>query len=40
MLLDLHEQQQTILIVVTHNAQLAGRFPNRAALEDGQLRAM
>jgi lipoprotein-releasing system ATP-binding protein len=40
MLLDLHEQQQTILIVVTHNAQFAWRFPNRAALEDGQLRAM
>lgn len=40
MLFDLHKDQQTILIVVTHNAQLAARFPHRAQLEDGQLRSV
>lgn len=40
MLFDLHKQQQTILIVVTHNAQLAARFPTRAELHDGRLQAL
>lgn len=40
MLFDLHKDQQTILIVVTHNAQLAMRFPDRAELESGRLRSV
>jgi lipoprotein-releasing system ATP-binding protein len=40
MLFDLHKEQQTILIVVTHNAQLATRFPDRAELENGRLRSL
>lgn len=39
LLLDLHRQQQTILVVVTHNAELAARFPRRYELLDQQLRA-
>ena len=38
LLLDLHQQQKTILIVVTHNAELAARFPTRYELVDQQLR--
>jgi lipoprotein-releasing system ATP-binding protein len=38
LLLDLHRQQQGILIVVTHSAQLADRFPIRFELVDRQLR--
>ena len=38
LLLDLHQQQQTILIVVTHSAELAARFPERYELIDQQLR--
>jgi lipoprotein-releasing system ATP-binding protein len=37
-LLDLHRLQQTILIVVTHSAQLADKLPVRFDLLDGQLR--
>jgi len=37
LLLDLHRQQQGILIVVTHSAQLADRFPIRFELVDRQL---
>ena len=37
LLLDLHQQQQTILIVVTHSAELAVRFPKRYELIDQQL---
>ena len=37
LLLDLHQQQQTILIVVTHNAELAARFPARCELTDNGL---
>ena len=29
MLLDLHREQQTILVVVTHSAELAARFPTK-----------
>ena len=37
-LLDLHRLQNTILIVVTHSAQLAERLPVRFELQDSQLR--
>jgi len=37
LLLDLHRQQRGILIVVTHSAQLAARFPIRFELQDRQL---
>jgi lipoprotein-releasing system ATP-binding protein len=40
LLLELHQQQQTILIVVTHNAELASRFPHRYELTDQQLRKL
>jgi lipoprotein-releasing system ATP-binding protein len=35
--LDLHERQQTILIVVTHNPELAARFPRRLELRAQRL---
>jgi lipoprotein-releasing system ATP-binding protein len=38
LLLDLHRQQKTILVMVTHNAELAARFPARYELIDRQLR--
>jgi lipoprotein-releasing system ATP-binding protein len=34
---ELHERQQTILIVVTHNPELAARFPQRFQLKDQRL---
>ncbi|MCM3902778.1 MAG: ABC transporter ATP-binding protein [Pyrinomonadaceae bacterium] len=37
LLLELHRQQETILIVVTHNAELAARFPLRYELIDNRL---
>jgi lipoprotein-releasing system ATP-binding protein len=37
LLLDLHRQQQNILIVVTHSERLAELFPIRFTLEDGKL---
>jgi len=37
MLLDLHREQQTILIVVTHSAELAARLPTRYQLVDQKL---
>lgn len=37
LLLDLHRQQQTILIVVTHSAELAAKFPLRFELMDRKL---
>jgi len=37
MLLDLHRSQQTILVVVTHNPELAAKFPLRLALVDRHL---
>ena len=40
MLLDLHREQQTILVVVTHSAELAARFPRRYELIDQQLREL
>jgi lipoprotein-releasing system ATP-binding protein len=38
LLLELHQQQETILVVVTHSADLAARFPLRYELIDQQLR--
>ena len=38
LLLDLHHRQHTILIVVTHSAALAERFPILFELEDAKLR--
>ena len=35
--LELHERQQTILIVVTHNPELAARLPRRIQLKDHRL---
>ncbi|HVH06666.1 MAG TPA: ABC transporter ATP-binding protein [Myxococcota bacterium] len=40
LLLDLHREQQGILIVVTHSAQLAERFPIRFELVDRNLRRL
>ena len=37
LLLELHQQQETILVVVTHSAELAARFPVRYELIDQQL---
>lgn len=38
LLLGLHQQKQTILVVVTHNAELAAKFPLRYELLDQELR--
>jgi lipoprotein-releasing system ATP-binding protein len=38
LLLELHKAQQTILVVVTHNAELAARFPQRYEVAHQQLR--
>ena len=38
LLLDLHREQQGILIIVTHSAQIASRFPIQFELVDAQLR--
>ena len=37
LLLDLDRDRATILVVVTHSAELAGRFPQRFELRDGRL---
>jgi len=37
LLFDLHRQRQTILVVVTHSAELAARFPRRFELAGGRL---
>lgn len=37
MLFELHQKQETILVVVTHNAELANRFPQRFQVENQQL---
>ena len=37
LLVELHQRQQTILVVVTHNAELASRFPRRFQLRDQDL---
>jgi lipoprotein-releasing system ATP-binding protein len=40
LLLELHQQQETILVVVTHSAELASRFPRRFELIDQQLQQL
>jgi lipoprotein-releasing system ATP-binding protein len=37
LLLELNQQNQTLLICVTHSAELAARFPRRTELIDGRL---
>src|SRR5207253_1177883 len=37
LLLDLHREQNTILIVVTHSAELARQFPRQLEMGDGTL---
>jgi lipoprotein-releasing system ATP-binding protein len=37
LLLELHAQENTILIVVTHSAELAATFPRTLVMDDGQL---
>lgn len=37
LLLELHRQENTILVVVTHSAELAGRFARRLEMLDGSL---
>jgi lipoprotein-releasing system ATP-binding protein len=39
LLLDLHRQEQTKLVVVTHSIDLARRFPRRMEMVDGTLQA-
>jgi len=39
LLLDLHSQERTILIVVTHSPELAALFPRTLAMDDGRLHA-
>jgi ABC-type lipoprotein export system ATPase subunit len=36
-MLELHREENTILITVTHSLELAARFPQRAELTDGKL---
>lgn len=38
LLLELHERQRSILMVVTHNAELADRFPSRLEMHERNLR--
>lgn len=38
LLVELHERQETILVVVTHNAELGARFPRRLQLSDRHLK--
>jgi len=40
LLLDLHREKQTILVVVTHSAELARKFPVRFELIDRQLKRL
>lgn len=39
LLLELHARLRSVLVVVTHSADLAARFPDRATLKDGRLDA-
>src|SRR5262245_30295406 len=39
MLLDLHREQNTILVVVTHSAELARQFPRQMEMGDGTLQS-
>jgi len=37
LLIDIHREQNAILIAVTHSAELAKLFPRTAAMDDGHL---
>jgi len=37
LLLELHRERRTILVVVTHSAELAKLFPRTATTNDGRL---
>jgi lipoprotein-releasing system ATP-binding protein len=37
LLIELHQQEQTVLVVVTHSAELASLFANRVEMTDGRL---
>jgi lipoprotein-releasing system ATP-binding protein len=37
LLLELHREQETVLVMVTHSLELASRFPRRAELCQGRL---
>jgi lipoprotein-releasing system ATP-binding protein len=37
LLLQLHQEQQTILVCVTHSAELAARFPQQLEMNEGRL---
>jgi ABC-type lipoprotein export system ATPase subunit len=39
LLLDLHQQEKTMLLVVTHSSELAKMFPRRLEMVDGTLHA-
>ncbi|MCI0705140.1 MAG: ABC transporter ATP-binding protein [Planctomycetia bacterium] len=40
LLLELHKQEQTVLVVVTHSAELAKLFPKRFEMTDGTLQSI
>jgi lipoprotein-releasing system ATP-binding protein len=40
LLLELHRQEQTILVAVTHSAELAATFPRRVEMSDGLLQSL
>jgi lipoprotein-releasing system ATP-binding protein len=39
LLLDLHRQEQTVLVIVTHSSELAGLLPRQMEMADGMLHA-
>ena len=40
LLLDIHGESESILVVVTHSAELAARFPQRFELKNQRLEAV
>ena len=40
LLLELHREQQTMLVVVTHSAELAALFPRRVEMNEGKLHSV
>ncbi len=40
LLLELHRQERTVLVVVTHSPELAKLFPRQAEMADGTLQPM
>ena len=39
LLLEMHKERETILIVVTHSAELAGMFPEIKEMDEGKLQS-